>query len=93
MAAEAVAPDWRGTEHARARWRRRFKKLKRPELMMREVARARRLGGVGCSEYYQTPCGAVLVVEQMAVKTVLLGRQLPDNLRDMLRGHHAVGVG
>lgn len=72
------------TEHAKKRWRSRFKKLRRPGLMEDQAARAKFTGKAAGTEYYTTPCGAVLAVEQGYVKTVLLGRQIRDGQRQAM---------
>jgi len=77
------------TDHARARWRQRFRKLKSVEHMVGQAVRARVLGKSLGTTYYQTPCGAVLAAEGGVVRTVLLGRQLPDSLLEDLRHSHA----
>jgi len=73
------------SEHARKRWCQRFKKLRRRNIMETQVERAVSIGSSGGSEYYHTPCGAILVVGDDVVKTVLLGRQLPGSLLNNLR--------
>ena len=73
------------SDHARQQWKKRFRKLKRPGTMEAEVERASVVGSSGENTYYKTPCGAILVVTNCVVKTVLLGRYLPDALRDALR--------
>lgn len=71
--------------HAQEQWKKRFRKLKRPGTMEKELEQARLLGRSYENDYYCTPCGAVLVVTNKVVKTVLLGRYIPDALRDAMR--------
>ena len=75
------------SQHARVQWSSRFKKLKRDRIMVREASRATLLGTVSGSEYYRTPCGAILVVADDTIKTVLLGRYLSDQLHQALRSY------
>ena len=75
------------TDHARERFRKRFKKLSHSaDGLEQQVERARFLGRSGDREYYTSPCGAVIVIARGVLKTVLKRSQISDELKTALRG-------
>ena len=78
---------WVVTEHARSRFKKRFKKIAHsPGEFEHQMEQARALGRTGDREYHRGPCGAVFVVVSGVVKTVLKGSQLSDSVKTQLRG-------
>ena len=76
------------TQHARDRFRKRFKKLKRDGELEYQAERARQLGTDGDRIYFLSPCGAVLVVNGDVLKTVLKGSHLSDQLNSKFRNNN-----